>query len=41
VVVEKPKPEVIKPETILSREEILKKEIEEFLKNYDVKVSVL
>ncbi len=41
VVVEKPKPEVIKPETILSREEILKKEIEEFLKSYSVKVSVL
>lgn len=41
VVVEKPKPDVINPETILSREEILQREIADFLKSYDVKVSVL
>lgn len=41
-VVEKPqvRPPVFNPETILSREEILKREIEEFLKFHDVKIQI-
>lgn len=40
-VVEKPKTQKISKEWLLSREEILKKEIEEFLKYYQIKVNIL
>ena len=39
--VEKPKLEIISQTWLLSRKEILKREIDDFLKNYDIKVSIL
>jgi len=40
-IINKPKQEVISKEWLLSRQEILKREIEEFLKIYDVKVNII